>query len=313
MPQAIKKSILQRHRQSLRGRLRSYKLYSRHLRYVKSFYVYEPAGLASLTQVPVLYLFRGHEREWVNIREDSSRHSSTAIEDIDLLIERQTLPPLIVVMPGLTSNNNHIHSLGINMQGKWSPAQLGLGTGRFWDYLTRELFPWVEKKYRDTRSALRIASGFSLGGYTVSLLGAHYAGYFSHLGIYDGLFMWPQHNDPRQHPRKPFNDPIWCENPLFDAAFGQPRIKRTLRDWNPTDKLIQIDLATDHPAGVWWIMSAAGDGNKGNKDRTKHFITLLKEKGHSVGFQRMIFDQNASHSWHWTDRFLIYFLQRILT
>lgn len=280
---------------------------------MKHVYVYEPAGLESLKEVPVVYLFRGHEREWVNFEEDTSRLSSTAIEDVDFLINEGALPPMILVMPGLNSSNNHIPSLGINMKGQWALKQKGLGTGRFWSFLTREIIPLIDKKYPSSANGKRLAAGFSLGGFTISLLGIRKPGYFDHLGIYDGLFMWSQYMDTRVIPQKPFNDAVWLENPLFDAAFGNPRKRKALRKWNPTDMLIasspsQLEALRKTS---WWITSAPGDGNSGNYDRTKYFVDVLKSNRIPLGFSFIVFDENASHNWHWNDRFLIRFLREV--
>ena len=315
MQKTQRRTILDRHEQTLRGRLRSCRIYSTYLCLIKSLYIYEPPGLKDLHNYPIVYLFRGHEREWVNIQEDSSRVSSTAIEDIDTLISLGHLPPMVAIMPGLNSNNNHIPSLGIDMKGKWPSKQRGLGTGRFWKYLTREVFPWVARKYPKGSLDHRFAVGFSLGGYTVSLLGIHHPGYFKHLGIYDGLFMWARYEDPRIDPMQHYNDRVWLQNPLFDAAFGTPRKKRALNSWNPTDTLVNANnsLLDTLRQSTWWIQSATDDGNQGNKDRTQYYVDQLRRADIPLGFDTIVFHDNASHSWHWTDRFLIHFLSQVLT
>ena len=315
MSKELRRAILERHKKSLQGRLIDYKFYSKYLCHIKHIYIYEPPGLRSHSKLPVVYLFRGHEREWVNFHEDSSRTTSTAIEDVDYLIREGMLPPAIFVMPGLSSSNNHIPTLGINMRGRWSPMQRGLGTGRFWPFLTKEIIPRMERKYPEATSGLRLASGFSLGGYTVSLLGIHYPGYFDHLGIYDGLFMWPQHQDPRIKPFKPFNDAVWFSHGIFDPALGKPRKRKVMAKWNPTDTLIKKNprTLTLVRQSTWWITSATGDGNSGNKDRTEYYIELFNNLAIPLGFDFIVFDENASHNWHWNDRFLARFLQETLT
>ena len=314
MSKALRRSILERHRNSLQGRLIDYRFFSRHLCQFKHTYIYEPPSVSKYKKLPVVYLFRGHEREWVNMQEDPSRVRSTAIEDVDFLIREGALPPAILVMPGLNSTNNHIPSLGINMGGRWPVLQSGLGRGRFWSFLTRELIPRMERKYPEAISGPRLASGFSLGGYTVSLLGSHLSGYFDHLGIYDGLFTWPKYQDPRNAPTEPFNDRVWTTNGLFDAAFGKPRKHSVMNKWNPTDKLLgasSVEFDTLKKS-TWWITSATDDGNQGNKDRAIYYVKLLKELGLPLGFDFIVFDEHASHNWHWNDRFLVRFLRETL-
>ncbi len=309
-----KRQILARHRGSLRGRLRACRLHSSALGIRKPYFAYEPPGLRYQQGLPLLYLFRGHEREWVNIGEDASRQATTAIEDLDERIAEGLLPPMVVVIPGLNSTNNHVPSLGIDMAGAWPDTLRGLGTGRFWRFLIRELLLRIERDYPETRGGRRLAAGFSLGGYTVSLLATRCPGYFDHAGIYDGLFMWPDHHDPREPKTGEWTDPIWGASPLFDAALGKPRDPSAMRRWNPTDtlRLADGDVLSTLQKTTFWIASAPSDGHRGNVDRARFFVDLLREKAIPVGFDEVIFDADAAHTWHWTDRFLMRFLERAL-
>ncbi len=305
-----RRDILARHRQSLRGTLRACYLPSPALGINKSFYVYEPPGFNKKAPLPLLYLFRGHEREWVNIEEDSSRQRATAIEDIDKAIELQMIPPVLVVMPGLNSSNNHVPSLGINMAGTWGPSMRGLGSGKFWEYLTGELFPAIKKRY-PAAGIKRLAAGFSLGGFTASLLTIRCPDLFTHVGIYDGLFMWPEHQDPRATPPAPGNDKVWTKGAIFDPAFGAPRDTAALAYWNPTDTLLHTanELYQDTD---WWVSCAPSDGQHGNHDRAKFYHELLEQKSITQRAADVVFDEEATHSWHWADKFLLYFLVEAL-
>ena len=323
--------IVARHRDSLRGSLELRRLRSRSLGISKPYFVYEPPGLRALTGVPILYLFRGHQREWVNMREDGTRLRSTAIEDLDARIAAGTLPPFVAVMPGIASVNNHVPSLGINMVGRWGVRTRGLGTGRFWDFLVGELLPTVEQRYEGVAGPRRFAAGFSLGGYTASLLAVKHPAYFTDVGIFDGLFMWPGHWDPRggrvegrgwrvegqahdethDETHDECSDPVWCRSPLFDAALGRPRDKQAMREWNATDALVGAD---DETLAVlrqtsFFVASAPSDGKTGNVDRTSHFVHLLSERQIPLTFGSIVFDAAALHSWHWADRFLMGFLE----
>ena len=315
MPRILRRDILARHRESLRGRLIGCFVRSSTLGIVKPYYVYEPPGLDREQALPVVYLFRGHEREWVNLREDASRASTTAIEDVDRAIVAGALPPLLAVMPGLNSADNHIPSLGINMVCGVETGRRGLGSGRFWDFLNDELFPRIEARDPRTAAGPRLAAGFSLGGFTVALLAVRKPGLFDHAGIYDGLFMWPRHQDPRVKPARPFNDRVWLKNGLFDAPLGRPRSRQALTDWNPADLIAAASPDYLHALQTtrWWIACAASDGHTGNRDRTRFFSSLLRSHRIPLGFDTVLFDRKAEHTWHWTDRFLIRFLKRTLT
>lgn len=307
------RDILNHHR-ALNGTLRYRVLRSPSLGQRKPFYLYEPPGLATLEHVPIAYLFRGHEREWVNMQEDDSRGRTTAIEDLDRHITQGTLPPLAAVMPGLSSSNNHVPSLGVDMVGPWPETLHGLGTGRFWHYLIHDLIPHVERLLPQSVGGPRLAAGFSLGGYTAYLLGIHRPGYFDHVGIYDGLLMWPDHQDPRASTNGACTDPVWCEAGIFDAAFGTPRQAEAMRFWNPTDtlRLAGRDRLAMLRRTTFWIASAARDGRFGNLDRSRYVTQLLRNRQIPLGFDDVVFSPQARHTWHWTDRFLIRFLTRAL-
>lgn len=308
-----KRDILARHRDSLKGRLRWRLLSSNVLGIRKPYYVYEAPGALSSTSLPILYLFRGHEREWVNPTEDHSRQKSTAIEDLDYLVSTGQLPPFIGVLPGLNSSNNHVPSLGIDMVGSWSRSLKGMGSGQYWQYLTKELLPHIERGYPQTKDSLRLAAGFSLGGYTVSLLATCLPGYFDHVGIYDGLFMWPDHKDPRHDSTATWTDPVWRSVALFDAALGKPRDPASMKDWNPTDRLVEAEpaLLASLAQTTYWIKCASADGQQGNLDRTRFVVNLLREKNIPIGFEDFTMSPDAAHTWHWTDRFLVQFLRGV--
>lgn len=313
-----RRRILLRHRRRLQGRLSGRRLRSEALGLAKSYFVYEPPGMQAISaEMPVLYLFRGHEREWVNMTEDDSRRRTTAIEDIDRAIQDGTLPPMLVVMPGLNSADNHVPSLGIDMVGTWPEERKELGTGRFWSYLTEELFPAIEARYPQLDGGERLAAGFSLGGYTVSLLAVEKPGYFDHVASYDGLLMWPDHQDPRKETNGWCGDPIWCKAPIFDSSLGRPRKRAALNRWNPTDTLCQADddLLARLRTTTFWIACAYSDGKKGNRDRSRFFVKLLRKYDIPLGFggDDVIFHPEASHTWHWTDRFLLTFLAGVFT
>jgi len=305
--------ILPWHRTRLQGRLTQHVLVSDALGIAKCYYVYEAPGLKSADEVPVLYLFRGHEREWVNMKEDSSRKRSTAIQDLDELIVQGALPPLVAVMPGLNSSNNHVPSLGIDMVGTWAAKHKGLGTGNFWTYLVDELLPTVEEKYPRISTGPRLMAGFSLGGYTVSLLATRKPGYFQHAAMYDGTFMWPEHKDPRVQRNGRYTDRIWSRAEIFNPALGKPRDPTAMQQWNTTDALLNSsgENLESLRSTTYWLASAASDGRSGNLDRARFVQKRMQQRGLPLGFgdQDIVYHPDAAHTWHWTDRFLVSFLK----
>jgi len=303
--------ILRRHDESLAGRLRGRVYRSEALQTRKPYYVYEAPGAREAVRPPLVVLLRGHEREWVNVAEDTTR-KRTAIEDVDRLVQTGVLPPLRAVMPGLNSDDNHVPSLGIDMEGNWSNYRRSLGTGQFWTYLTEELLPDVRDRYA-VPDALQLVVGFSLGGYTASLLAIRRPSVFDHVGIYDGLFPWPRHDDPREA-GDAFSDPVWTDAGLFGPALGDPPTRAALRRWNPIDRLERADpsLCRQLQKTTFWIASAAGDGDQGNRDRARLVVRLLRERDVPLGLDRFIFHEDARHTWHWADLFLLRVLQEAL-
>ncbi|HCR49751.1 MAG TPA: hypothetical protein DIW24_08980 [Bacteroidetes bacterium] len=305
--------ILTRHRQHLHGSLKTIRLKSNALRVYKNFYVYEPPyyGHPMYPQdTSLLYLFRGHEREYVNMSEDGSRKMVTTIELLDQLIVAGILPPVIAILPGLNSNNNHVPSLGIDMAGKWERGLKGLGTGKFWEYLTQELFPYVETRWPLNKKGLRLGAGFSLGGYTVSMIAARVPTFFHHVGIYDGTMMWPDQNDPR-YPEP--EDGVWRSARLFDAALGSPRDAKLMHQWNPTDLILEStgEKLEKLRKITFWVASTPFDGMRGNRERCEYFLQMLQNKSIPVGWKSVPFDPAAEHNWYWNNLFVVRFLKSV--
>lgn len=308
----LEEEILERHEQTLIGTLRSERVFSPSLGVAKSFFVYEPPHSEDVKEAcSQLYLFRGHQREYVNLHEDGSRKTATSIEVIDQLIVSGVLPPIVAIMPGLNSANNHVPSLGINMVGKWDKRKmLGLGNGQFWQYLENDLFPFIDQKYPILGNAKRLGSGFSLGGYTLSLIAAKKPAYFHHVALYDGTMMWADHNDPRTNLPA---DGVWQTAGIFDAALGSPRNEKAMHEWNSTDLFwnAEGEYLEKLKQTTYWIASAAFDGMGGNRERCEFFAELLRDKGLTLGFDRVVFDKSAQHNWYWNNRFLTRFLHEV--
>lgn len=305
------RNILSRHKSSLRGALRILPFRSKALGISRTVFIYEPPGVRNVSELHLLYLLRGHEREFVYIDEDASR-SSTSIEELDELIVSGQIPPVMAVMPGLTSLDGKLHSLGINMMGITGDSRDGLGSGLFWDFLIDDLIPYVEARYKKKlETGLRLASGFSSGGYTAALLATAFPGYLDHAGIYDGLFMFDSQTDVRTGEF----DSTWMASPYLNAALGEPedRSPEQLSHWNPAELITYADpiALEEMQETMFWIRSASTDGDTGNLDRCKYFTALLREKSIIAGFNRVPLHPEAAHNWYWNDRFLKLFLLNV--
>ena len=91
---------------------------------------------------PVVYLFRGREREWANATEDGSRRGN--IKTVaDALYGRGAIGKMILVMPGMSESR----------------------TSAEYDYLTKELIPHIDGTVRTLPvRQKRGLDGFSYGG-----------------------------------------------------------------------------------------------------------------------------------------------------
>jgi S-formylglutathione hydrolase FrmB len=278
---------------------------SRALEVVKQYYMYLPEeyGPATLRH-PVLYVFRGHEREWVNPNEDDSRGGSALPDILDALISARRIRPMIVVMPGLNSDDNSVPGLGVNMQDPAMVAsQRGIGSGRFEDYIIHELVPSIDAHFRTIPDRYhRGVDGFSLGGYTAMLLATKYPQLFASAGCYDGTHMWKDLADPRD-PSGREVDHTWMEAGLFDPVFGRPRNDKLMALNNPTNLVVNAKgrrrqlLRTT----AFHIHSAAFDGDRGNIDRTRHFVHHLHRAGMINTFRDVVLSPSATHCWKWAD------------
>ncbi|MDQ2829511.1 MAG: hypothetical protein M3Y74_10735, partial [Chloroflexota bacterium] len=98
----------------------------------KSLYVaLPPAYDARDGRYPVLYLLRGHEREWVNPTEDGSRRG-TAVDIYRALLASGAIGSMILVFPGLTSDDGRVHGMATDfLAPRLAPKAAGVGSGRF--------------------------------------------------------------------------------------------------------------------------------------------------------------------------------------
>jgi hypothetical protein len=87
----------------------------------KSLYVaLPPAYDARDGRYPVLYLLRGHEREWVNPAEDGSRRG-TALDVYRALLTAGHAGSMILVFPGLTSDDGRVHGMATDFLAPTRP------------------------------------------------------------------------------------------------------------------------------------------------------------------------------------------------
>ncbi|UCE19369.1 MAG: T9SS type A sorting domain-containing protein [Gemmatimonadota bacterium] len=251
---------------------------------------------------PVVYLFRGHEREWANRNEDASRNGRNIQDVADALYEAGLIGKMILVMPGVASDDNSVPGLGVNFVDVGLAGQKsGLGTGLFEDFLVHDLVPYIDEQYRTIPSrSQRGVDGFSLGGYTSMLMAAKHPDLFSSAGAYDGTMMWMDFDDPRFP--GPNDDNTWLRVDMFDPAFGVPRDIDVMLQYNPAN-LIRATGAEQLALlqSSQFLIHSAGSEALGNLDRSQHIVDILAAQGVQNVFSDIRLASNAQHNWWYAD------------
>lgn len=267
----------------------------------KSFYVSLPPGYASMAErerrYPVIYFFRGHEREWVHRRQDRSRRGRTVIDVYRGLLAEGKVGPTILVFPGTSSDDNRVPGLLVNFRQPELVAETpGIGTGRFEDYFVHELVPYLDERYRTiARREGRAVEGFSLGGYQAVKIAAQHPDLFVSAGAFDGTFLYATQGgrSVRQ------NDRVF-RNPMLSPVFGEKRDVAYAAANSPANLLLTGDRET--LAGVQWLVRSGPQEAEpwhSNFYRNQHLTGILKERGLENGVATVL--RGATHNWYWAD------------
>lgn len=292
------------------GAVRKEAFFSPALGISKQYQIYLPPGYQeSGRRYPVLYLFRGHEKEWFDPYQDHSR-GGTAIQHLaDELIQAGKIGEMIIVGVSMTSDDGEVYGLGINfLNPEKAKGHPGIGSGKFEDYFTRDLISHIDTAYRTIPDrAHRGADGFSLGGFCSVMLAIKHPELFASVGSYDGSFMFRNLNDPR-YSFPTGDDTLWVRSDdLFAPAFRRRGHNRYDIDYllsynslNLLEKLPPKKKALVQ-ATNFYIKSAAFDGFQGNRDRSVHLVTLFQLYGIKNRVSSMVLSNDAHHNWKFAD------------
>ena len=272
--------------------------YSPKLGITKSYYVYLPSGYDSTAErYPVVYLFRGAEYEWFTA---SYRSYNKMIKQVaDSLYANGLTGKMILI--GASTFGNSLYAPGVNMlRPDLASSDPGIGLGKFEDYIIKDLIHNVDSVYRTIADFNhRAADGFSVGGYTSTMLILRNPGVFSSVGSYDGTLMWYNLHDPGA-PGTGFNDETWITDnaayfsPIFDLPRNYPYMllhdaANILNDAVPS-KLDSIKNLRFH-------VTCGDEFTLTNRDRNTQFTGLLRQKNICNSFYKFILKPGAVHTW----------------
>ena len=276
--------------------------YSEALGIDKNFNILLPANYDSTIQhYPVIYLFRGHENEWADPWEDNSRNGRNIKTVYDELYESELIDEIIFVMPGVSSDDNSIPGLAVNFKDTSLTNADGIGTGRFEEYITKDLIEHIDNNFRTLSSReFRAVDGFSLGGYTSMNLITRHPDLYISAGSYDGTLMWLDFDDQRSAGEN--DDNTWLMTGMFDPAFGNPRDIEYMKSYNMCNNVYYGSEAyIDSLKEIQFLLHSGSYDEGSNRIETQHFVDILAEKGINNVFEDIRLTENAIHNWHFAD------------
>lgn len=276
-------------------------LHSAVLGIAKHLYIYVPPELRSGQRAPALYLLRGHEREWINPQEDQTRGGANAIDVYERLRRAGRINPMILVFPGLASDDSKVPGLIVNMRAPHLAAGApGIGTGRFEVYFFDELLPYIDAHFPTLSDGRRRGIvGFSLGGAMAIKAAAQHPELFASAGAYDGTFLYATQRGRAVRAR----DRV-IHNPMFDAAYAVPRDLAFIAQQSPSNLILNGDPAALRQ--ITWMI-AYGPRSKepwhANYYRGEHLCRCLRACGIDNALAPAAWP-DGDHTWRTADRFL---------
>lgn len=267
----------------------------------KGFYIFIPPDVDDSARAPSLYLLRGHEREWINPNEDTSRGGKNVVDVYERLRAAGHVGPMILVFPGMTSDDNRVPGLLVNMRApRRAAAALGLGSGRFEDYFFDDLIPYVDAHFPTIAGAgQRGVAGFSLGGAMAIKAAAQRPELFATASSYDGTFLYATAGGRRVRA----NDAV-LRNPMFDPAYDLPRNLSFIAEVSASNLIMRGDA--DALRRVTWMISYGPEQLEpwhANFYRGEHLVRCLRARGIENALPRSAF-AGGNHTWRTADEFM---------
>ena len=264
----------------------------------KEFYVYTPPGygLQNGWRYPAVYLFRGHEKEWVNKNEDPTRGGRNVIDVYEDLLDKGEVGPMLLVFPGISSDNNAVSGMLTNFRMPELTGEAGVGTGRFEDYFKDELVPYVDSHYQTVADRTgRGVDGFSLGGYMSAKIAAKYSAMFRTVGLFDGTHFYA---DSSCQNVDELRDQTY-RNDMFDPVFGEPRDNAYAAQNNGPN--LVCNSTPEQMQNLYWMVQygpVTSEPNNANFLRGEHLMEKLTAKGVTNHVPNVL---EGGHNWNTAD------------
>ncbi|MCB0260840.1 MAG: T9SS type A sorting domain-containing protein [Calditrichaeota bacterium] len=286
------------------GRIETHTFYSQTLEVTKNYIVYLPEGYDSSTaRYPSVYFLRLHENEWFN-NSLPGRNGSSLKHVLDTLITNGVIGKMIIVGPS-TGSNNGLVSGAVNMLSPNLTTATGIGTGKFEDYLIHDLITHIDATYRTIPDpAHRGVDGFSLGGYSSTVISFRNPGIFRSVGSYDGTIMWYNLDDPGISGNDP-DDPIWMSaqyNGIIGPLFGIPRDVGYMLQHSAINVLVEASPSRlDSIRAMKFHIHAGASTAVTNLLRNIQLLDSMAAKGIYNSFENVVLAPNAIHDYGFAD------------
>ncbi len=282
------------------ARVEKVRLASAALGVTKEFYVYTPPGYAQSPgrRYPVLYLFRGHEKEWINKNEDGTRGGKNVIDVYEQLLAAGTVGPMIFVFPGISSDDNSVPGMVTNFKSPQLTTAAGVGTGRFEDYFVLEVIGYVDTHYRTlARREGRGVDGFSLGGFMSVKIAAQHPELFKTVGAFDGTHFYADATCANVDAVRDVN--TFTTNAMFDPVFGNPR-DTAFAALNNGPNLVCNASPAAMQSLRWFVQYGplSGEPLSSNYLRGDHLVSKLTAKGVTNEIAAVL---EGGHNWATAD------------
>lgn len=162
------------------------------------------------------------------------------------------------------------------------------------DYITKELIPYVEKRYRviSTKHG-RVIAGLSMGGYGAIKFAMKYPHLFYFAGSFSGAFRWPSMIERNRN----------LLNQSLREAFGEKRSDH----WDKNDVLVLADSIKPGNLPYLYISCGKDDALEGLLESNRKLVEKLQKNGILYEY----YELPGEHNWIFWDLEINNFLRRL--